>query len=210
MKYEKVGRVTSQSVLKCTGQTWDQWVEILTNQGAAGWTHKDIVAFLKKKYKLGPWWQQGVATGFEQAIGRKIEGRNEKGEYSLTAGKTLPVDAKILWKYLFSPKGLQVWLKPLSGFKLAKGAMYETEGGVFGEVRTFKSPERLRLTWQESDADRSTVVQVYVKQRPHGKSAIWVQHEKIPNGREKARLREHWKQVLEDLIEQFPPKSTRK
>jgi uncharacterized protein YndB with AHSA1/START domain len=210
MKYEKVGRVTSQSVFKCTGQTWDQWVEILTNQGAASWSHKEIVAYLKKKHKLGPWWQQGVATGFEQVIGRKIEGRNEKGEYSLTAGKTFPVEAKLLWNYLFSTEGLLVWLKPLSGFQLEKGFVYETEGGVFGEVRTFKSPERLRLTWQESDGERSTVVQLYVRKRPGGKSVLWVQHEKIRDGREKTRLRAHWKQVLEDLISQFPQKSARK
>jgi len=203
MKYEKVGRVSSQSVLKCTGKDWDQWAEILTNQGAAQWTHKEIVAFLKKKHKLSLWWQQGVTTGYEMIIGRKIEGRNAKGEYSVTAGKTIAIDAKVLWKFLFSPKGLQAWLKPLSGFKLEKGFTYETEGGVYGQVRTFKSPERLRMTWQESDGDKAMVVQLYVHKRPNGKSAIWIVHEKIRDGREKNRLRAHWKMALEELLQQF-------
>ncbi len=108
MQYEKVGRVSSASVLKCTGKSWDQWVELLNNQGAANWTHKEIVAFLKKKYKLGPWWQQGVTSGYEIAIGRKVEGRNDKGEYSIAANRTVPADVKVLWKFLLSEKGLSL------------------------------------------------------------------------------------------------------
>src|SRR5688572_1797323 len=76
---EKIGKVKSESVLKCTGKSWAQWIAILEKAGARWMTHKEIVAFLKK-YKLSQWWQQGVATGYEMHIGRKAEGRNEKGE----------------------------------------------------------------------------------------------------------------------------------
>ena len=53
------------------------------------WTHGEIVAFLKVRYKLRPWWQQGVASGFEIATGRRVDGQNTKGLYTTTATKSL-------------------------------------------------------------------------------------------------------------------------
>ncbi len=100
-------------------------------------------------------------------------------------------------------RSLSLWLKPISGFKLEKGFVYETEDGVFGEVRTFKTFERIRLTWRESDSESRTVVQLMVHKRPNGKSTIGVQHEKLRDGRQRNRLRAHWKAIMESIIEHF-------
>ena len=100
MKYSKIGRVSSASVEKGTGRGWDEWIPLLTKAGALGWTHKEIVQFLKKKYKLSPWWQQGVTLGFEVATKRRIDGQNQKGEYNVTATRSIALEAKALWKLL--------------------------------------------------------------------------------------------------------------
>jgi uncharacterized protein YndB with AHSA1/START domain len=208
MQYVKVGRVTSQSVHKGTGQHWDQWIEILNSQGASNWTHQEIVAFLKKKYKLGPWWQQGVTTGYEIVIGRRVEGQNQKGEYSVMTTGTFAVDVKALWKFLFSPQGLEIWLKPLSGFRLEKGFTYETEDGVFGEVRTFKSCQRLRMTWQDSDGERATLVQIQLVKRPGSKCILAFAHEKLSNNRERQQKRAFWQERMGALRVIVSQKST--
>ena len=62
-----------------------------------------------------------MATGYEMHIGRKVEGRNAKGQYSTVASRTFSVSNKDLWKYLESERGLAVWLKPLSSFRFAPG-----------------------------------------------------------------------------------------
>lgn len=199
MLYEKVGRVTTQSVHKGTGKHWSQWIEILNAQGAGQWTHQEIVAFLKKKYKLGPWWQQGVTTGYEIAIGRRHEGQNQKGEYTVMTTGTFAVDAKTLWKFVFSAKGLQIWLRPIAGIRLEKGFVYETEDGVFGEIRTFKPFERLRMTWQDSDAEKASLVQLQFVSRPGKKCIFALSHEKLRNNRERQMQRAFWKERMESL-----------
>ena len=200
MPIEKVGRVSRASVLKHTKKDWDQWIAILDKAGARSWTHQEIVAFLKKKYELGMWWEQSVTGGYELHIGRRAEGQNGKGEYSVTATRTFPIGNKAAWKLLFAPEGLAAWLKPLSDFTLAPGEVFETEGGAYGEVRTMKAGVRARLKWNDPDFEKASVVQVYVVPRPANKCIVAFMHEGILQARAQERLREYWKTALDELV----------
>src|SRR4051812_31302930 len=102
---EKIGKVSNQSVLKGTGRGWAEWIRLLEKAGAKHWSHQEIVAFLHKKHKLGPWWNQGVTHGFELATGRRMEGQNQKGEYSIVTTKTFPLSNKKMWQLLESQEG---------------------------------------------------------------------------------------------------------
>lgn len=200
-KTEKIGMVSSKSVEKHTKKNWDQWIEILNQAGAQHWNHKEIVAFLKKKYKLSMWWQQGVTSGYEIAIGRRVMGQNLKGEYSTTVTKTFPIGAKAAWKLICSPEGLAVWLKPLSDFELKPKRSFECEGEIYGEVRTMKAGQRARLSWKETEWDKATVMQVMVIPRPKNKCMVIFQHESIKDSRTKQQLHARWRQAANDLAE---------
>lgn len=195
-KIEKLGTITTASVHKATGRHWDEWVTILDKVGASTWPHKEIAIWLKKKYKLKPWWQQSVALCYEYHIGRRIEGRNAKGEYSLSVTKTLNCDAQTLWKWLVSSQGLAIWLTPMSPIQFAKGAQFEVEGGIFGEIRTFKKDLRMRLTWQEEEWSRAAILQIYIVSRPNKKCLMVFTHEGLKTARAKEEMRVHWREKL--------------
>lgn len=169
-------------------------------------THKEIVAFLSKKYKIKPWWQQIVTSAYEVHIGRKIEGRNAKGEYMTAASRTFYTSAERLWDLLESTQGQAVWLKPLSPFKFKPKNVFETEDGVFGEIRTMKEGVRLRMTWQDTDWQKATLLQVYVSGRSEDKSFLVFSHEKIKDARTKNLLKERWLRTLSELADLSPPK----
>lgn len=156
-KIEKLAKTSNESVEKNTGKSWDYWIQILKKAGADNLTHKEIVQLLKTKHKLKPWWQQIVAGGFEVYIGRRNEGENAKGEYTVTVTKTLPANQKNVWKFITSPEGLTQWLNPMDAFKIAKGSSFEVAGGIFGEVRTLKAPKHIRLRWEDADWPKKTV-----------------------------------------------------
>ncbi len=195
----KIGRVTSASVHKGTGRDWGEWLGILNRVGAKSWTHQEIVAFLKKKYKLSPWWQQGVTLGFELATGRRQEGQSLKGDYSLTATKSMSITVEKLWRFVTSREGTQVWLKPLSPFSLRVGAEYECEGGIFGRVRTLKAPERVRLSWQDTDWPKPTMMAVMLIPRPGGKAVFVIQHDGFTSPALRETMRLHWKTAIAEL-----------
>ncbi len=201
MKIEKIAKVSAQSVLKGTKKDWDAWIAILDKAGGRTLSHKELVALLKKKYKLSMWWQQGVATGYEIHIGRKAEGRNEKGEFSTMASRTLPIGAKAAWKLLNSGEGLALWLRPMSEFSLKPKAQYEIEGGIYGEVRTMKPAVRARMTWWDEDWPKPSVLNIYLIPHHAKKSILVFQHDKLPSERVRLKMRDHWKSVVDSIVD---------
>jgi uncharacterized protein YndB with AHSA1/START domain len=197
--FDKIGRVSSASVFKATQKSWAEWVSLLDKAGARTWTHQEIVAYLKKRYKLGPWWQQGVTGGYEMAIGRRGEGQNTKGEFTITATKSLPVAAKKVWKFLVSDSGQAIWLKPLYLATIEAGQSFETSDGYFGEIRTIKKEHRIRMTWQDPDWTSKTVVHVTLFPRPGEKSILVIDHTQIKDLRVEAKMRKRWRDSIDEL-----------
>ena len=196
---KKLGMYSTESVKKHTGKSWDQWIQILDKAGAHLLSHQEIVALLKKKYKLDPWWQQGVTGGYEIHSGRRVFGQNSKGDFATTSTKTLNITPKNLWKLLLTDEGLQCWLKPLSEFGLTKGEAFETEDGFFGEVRTVKAGLRARLKWQDPEWDKASIMQIYLAARPGGKCILVFSHENLSSARLRESMKERWKEALEAI-----------
>lgn len=194
---EQIGRVSNASVLKGSGRGWHEWIEILEKVGARAWTHQETTAWLKKKYGLRPWWQQGVTHGFEVHIGRRIDGVGANGIRSLTATKTMPVSAPKLWKFLTSPAGLALWLKPLSPVRIRVGAKFETTDGFFGEIRTLRAGEKIRCSWRDSAEPqaKASYFEVYVIPRPVPRSTLIISHGSLREARAQTELRARWKQA---------------
>jgi uncharacterized protein YndB with AHSA1/START domain len=195
-----IGKTSNASVIKATQKNWDEWIRLLNKAGAANWSHQEIVAWLKTKHQLGPWWQQIVTTGYEIHQGKRQPGQNSKGEYQLTTDKTFPLSAPALWKFLVSEAGLQLWLEPLSPMKIKAGAQFEVSGEIHGEVRTLKVARRIRLRWIDPDFPKPTVVQVILVRRPKNKCILVFQHDHLPNARVKETLRAYWRTRLERLL----------
>lgn len=201
-----VARTKDSSLRRATGKGWEQWQSLLNRAGASSWSHQKIVSYLHLKHHLTPWWQQIVAAGYEVLIGKRVEGQNLKGEYSLTVTKTLPLGQKDLWRFLTSQKGLGLWLQPLdSDFRIIKGAFFESAHGFFGEVRTMKIGERVRLRCQDPSTEKVTILQMMIVERTESKSILVVMIEKIHSGRVKAEMRDLWKAVFETLAQEISP-----
>ncbi len=198
-KIKLIGKVSSASVAKHTGRNWDQWIALLDKANARDWPHGEITMLLKKEYKLSPWWQQGVAIAYELHHGKRIEGRNLKGEYSTVATKTLPMSSKKAWSYLTSETGMARWLRPFSAFPWKPGQGFEVDGGIFGEIRTLKPGVRARFTWQEAHWQKPSIVQIHVVPRKGEKCVLVIQHERIPSASLKGKLRDQWKEALKNL-----------
>lgn len=200
---DKIGRVSASSLLKGTGKNWDEWIRLLNRAGASAWTHQEIVAHLKKKYKLTLWWQQCVAGGFEVHIGRRKEGQNGRGEYTVTATKTVAVSGFKAWKFLTSTAGMEMWLRPLSAFDLTPGAQFECAGEVFGEVRTMKAGQYVRLRWQETEWSKPTTLYMSVASRSKTKCVLIISHDGFKTERQREWMRAHWKERLLEVAQRM-------
>lgn len=203
---ESIGNVSSASVLKATQKNWDEWVRLLDHSGARQLTHQEIVALLRRKYKLNLWWQQMVTGKYEIYIGRRIEGQNQKGKYSMTATKSLPVAGESLWLWLCSPEGLQNWLQPLAPFEMKKDETFEVAGEMYGEVRAVAPQKRIRLSWNCLDWKSKTSLQVSVVPRGQQRSMLVIQHDGLDSAKIKEEMREFWRVRIDATVEALTAK----
>lgn len=198
-----IGNVSTESVFKATKRSWDEWVSLLDRSGARLLTHQEIVAVLRRKYKLNLWWQQIVTSKYEIFIGRRVEGQNQKGKYSMTATKTLPVSATSFWSWICSPEGMQVWLQPLTSFEIKAGDTFEVEGEMYGEVRTVRPKQRFRLAWNCLDWSAKTTLQVSVLPRGPQRCMLVIQHDGLDSAKIKEQMREFWKVRIDAVVDSF-------
>lgn len=197
-----INTVSDKSLIKHTGKPWKEWIVLLNKVNAQSWTHQQIVLFLQKECKQSEWWKQILANGYEVSVGKRIEGQTLKGTYTLTATKSFNCSAAKLWSFLNSEEGIRIWLNPMSDFKIAKDENFEISGGIYGEVRTLKKGERVRLYWFNEDWPKKTVVQAQVLKRNKQKCLLVFSHEEFPTARSKAQMKDHWKQVIDCIATQ--------
>jgi len=197
---KKIGQISADSVKKGTGHDWDFWIEKLTKSGARAWSHQEIVKVLASKFRLSLWWQQWVANGFEVQLGLRVEGANLKGRFAATVTKSLNCSASQVWKFVTSPRGQALWLNGLYAVKIAPKNFFETKDGYFGEIRTVKKANRIRLHWNHPEWERKSVVSLNVIARPKGRSLIYFQHDELISAQQKLEMRKHWELVFKRLV----------
>jgi uncharacterized protein YndB with AHSA1/START domain len=147
-----LSQVSSKSVREATGRGWEEWLEALDAAGAAGWDHKEIVAYLECEHpEVSSWWRQSIAVGYEQARGKRVVGETADVGFQVDKGE----------RYEVSP---------------GNGAP-----GASGEVRVVKPGDRLRMTWQPEGWPAPATLQLRLSESGTGKTAIHAHLEKLPD-----------------------------
>jgi uncharacterized protein YndB with AHSA1/START domain len=176
-------RVGDAAVQAKTGKTWAEWFAVLDKAGAAKLDHKGIVAILDNLGVDG-WWCQMVTVGYEQERG--LRDRHQKADgYAVSARKTIAVPVERLFAAWHDAKLRKRWLKEAI------------------TIRKATAPKSLRITW----ADGVTNVEVNLYPKGEAKSQITVQHSKLGNAAEAAKMKAFWAGKLERLQELLPGKA---
>jgi len=189
--------VSNDAVREATGRTWSQWQEWLDGEQARDLSHPRIVDLLLRRGRLkSHWWRQQVTVGYEQLIGRRIEGQTADGRFQIGIQRTLPAPAAELWRWLLSAAGRTVWLGESADFEARKGARYTTDAGERGEIRSVAEGRRLRLTWQPAAWAEPSTLQLTLDPRKRG-TALRFHHEGLVGPVEREQMRERWGDTLD-------------
>jgi hypothetical protein len=159
-----------------TGRNWAEWHALLDAEGAAAMTHQQIVAIVHGKFNGGSWWSQMITVGYERARGLREVGQGRAGAFAVSANKTLPVSAAIAHGFFADADRRATWL----------------DDPVTLRTTTEKS---VRLTWPDG-----TIVAVFITPNGNGKSAVSVDHGKLPSAEAADEIRTHWKAALGRLL----------
>jgi len=160
-----------------TGCTWARWVAALDYAKAYEWPHREIAEYVHRKYKVGDWWSQTVAVGYERIKGLRAIGQRRDGSYEANKSKTFPVPVGELYRAFDDKRVRATWLP-----------------GVGLTVRTATRNKSMRITWP----DRSSV-EVLFTGKGAAKSQVAIAHRKLPDQAAIARIKQFWTARLDAL-----------
>ncbi|MGA9531573.1 MAG: DUF4287 domain-containing protein [Anaerolineales bacterium] len=174
----KVAGVSDEAVKQKTGKGWGDWLNLLDEHGAFELNHTQIAKFLHDEFNVSPWWAQKITGGYEQERkGRQVHEMAQGFEISRTRTWPFPL-ARVL----------QAWLD--------KSVRREWLPEKVSGVRETTSGESLWMEW----ADGMRVNVRFVAKGP-SRTSLTVEHSRIPDAEQAARLKQLWKSRLSELRE---------
>jgi hypothetical protein len=173
----KTAGISDAAVRAKTGKTWAQWCNVLDKAGAKKMSHKEIATYVHDVLHLPPWWSQMVTVGYEQARGLREKHQTTAG-YQMSASKTFTEAAATVFEAWVDAKTRNRWL-PQAPLTIRKATPHKS----------------LRISWD--DGKNSVDVMFYPK--GDAKCQIAVDHRKLKDARDVARLKKYWAEALHRL-----------
>jgi uncharacterized protein YndB with AHSA1/START domain len=108
---------------------------------------------------------------------------------------------KKLWDFIFSTPGRLLWLGDTKDFSLKPKSTYTTNDGISGEIRTVKSGERIRLTYQLPSWKQPSTLQITLScpRNSKEKTNLNFHQEKLKDAKTREQMRKQWKEVTNQL-----------
>ena len=179
--YAKLAGMSDAAVKAKTGCGWASWVKSLDHYGAAALSHGEIAEMVRKKWKVGNWWGQMVAVGYERIKGLRARGQQRNGTFNATKSRSFNVPVGELFDAWANAATRKQWL-----------------GGDATRVRTATKPKSMRLEWLGGG-----VVAVGFVAKSARKSSVAVEQLKLPSKEAAAQVKAEWGarfDALKDLL----------
>jgi len=125
-------------------------------------------------------------------------GKTKSQGWEIGVRRTLPIGTGRAWEMLTTQPGLGYWLGHGVKADFKKGDRYETNEKTTGDIRSFTEGSLIRMTWQPSEWDFASTLQIRIAPAKTG-ATISIHHEKLENGEQREAMRQHWSGVLDKL-----------
>jgi len=175
--YASVAGMSDEKIKAKTGCTWERWVHALDRKGAEQMSHREVAALVNEKYKVDGWWSQTVTVGYERIKGLRARGQRLDGTYEASKSRTFHVPVTKLFNAWAKAPLRRRWLN-----------------GETVKVRTATAPKSMRLGWSDN-----SIIAVGFMAKGKSKSAVAVQHTKLPDRETADRLKKYWSDRLDAL-----------
>ena len=169
--------MSDEKIKAKTGCTWKRWVGALDYLGADKMSHRDIAKLVRDKYDVGDWWGQTVTVGYERIKRLRARGQRRDGTYEASKSRTFDVPVDVLFSAWADAESRARWLD-----------------APHVRVRTATRPKSMRL-----DFGDGRVIAVGFMPRGAAKSAVAVQHTKLPDTATVDRMKRYWSERFDAL-----------
>lgn len=177
-KRKPVPEIGDAAVRAKTGKSWAQWFAALEKAGARRMSHKEIVALITAKHRVGPWWQQMITVAYERHAGKRKLHEKPEG-FEISRSRTLSSTVGEVFEAWGNARRRAVWLT-----------------GEKPTIRKATENKSLRITWSDG-----TNVEVMLYTKGAAKTQVTVQHGRLASARAAAKQKAYWGEALDRLAQ---------
>lgn len=128
----------------------------------------------------------------------KTTGQTKNTGFEIGVRNTFHVSNEKVWDFLFSDKGIQIWLGKLVSGKLEINNEFVTTNGISGTVKVFKPGSHIRLTWKKKDWNNISTLQIRTISLLD-KTTISFHQERLLNYLQRIEMKDFWTNILKEL-----------
>ena len=128
----------------------------------------------------------------------KKVGQTKNAGFQIGVRKTFSVSIDVVWDFLFTKQGLDIWLGHLDQDNPDFTKVYLTHEGVQGKITVFKPQSHIRLTWKPENWTNTSILQVRLI-NTKGKTTVSFHQEKLANNNQREEMKAHWERVIEQI-----------
>lgn len=132
----------------------------------------------------------------------KIIGQTKDVGFQIGIRRTFSISSKKTWDFLFSDKGLKIWLGELISGDLSINQDYQTKEGITGCIKVFKPFSHIRLTWKKNEWQNVSTLQIRIIVSKSG-TTISFHQEKLLDNNQRAEMKKHWENILSKLTDKI-------
>jgi hypothetical protein len=153
--YAALSGVKEAALMKATGRTWAEWVELLDAFGAKDKPHRDIAQHVFEQGNVSGWWSQSVAVGYERIRGLRAIGQRRSGTWEASKSKTIGAPAAVVFEAILTAKWFAVRSSTEKSIRgvLDDGTAVQVYIDPKGEAKTTVTVQHTKLA-EKADVDR--------------------------------------------------------
>jgi len=187
--------MSDDSVRAATGKSWDEWWAYLDERGGPKEGRRNITAHLMTDLKLAPWWSSTIAVEYEEAKGQREKDGRLKGYY-ICSTKTVNAPLDQAFEAWLTNESLNRWLGTGVVGDPTEGSTLSDEDGVLGTVKRVRANKDIRIAWEHASCAPGSVVDVLFTDKGKGKTAVYVNHDRLQSRAEADGVRNAWNEVM--------------
>lgn len=188
------------TLVRDTGQGWEDWFSVLARWGAVRQGHRESVRFLRDQHGLTKWWSEEIVRRYlAREAGPRRGAKKKAATYQVSLQKTIAAPIDDAWHAWTRPHRLALWLTTRARNRLKVGGTYEMAGGNRGRYLELTEPTRLRFTWDNPVHCPGTEVEVVLKASGDERSVVKVTHRELATNEDRVRMNEVWTVALASL-----------
>ncbi|MBX3317848.1 MAG: hypothetical protein KF902_13410 [Phycisphaeraceae bacterium] len=184
------GGVSEEAVRRKTGHGWEHWLAVLDAFDVKKNGHRAAAEHLHAEHGVDEWWAQMVTVGYEQKRGLR-ELRQKADGFSASASRTIGAPMSRVLD-AFEDKGTaERWLpRGVVAHRVTRPPMKDGRP---------TKPGSARLTWTDGTKTLSAWISEKSGKDGSVKTAVQVQHERLPDAETCERMRALWSERMDVL-----------